>query len=152
LTNTPDRPGWVQGLVLAAILTWIVTATWFISAVSGIDPIEKLHDAGVTAWNAIRRTGAPGVAVEEEPALTPLQRAQADRLAIDKQLNSAYSWTLLAILLTIAALIGGLISSVAPRHITAGACPVGVPFLRDCVGRDAEFSFELEGFVLAGRE
>lgn len=120
LTNTPDRPGWAQGLVLAAILAWIVTATWFISAVSGIDPIQKMRDAKAAAWaGASRRKHAP-IAVQKEPSSkTALQRVQADRLAIDKQLESAYGWTLLAILLTVAALIAGLISSVVPAHISA---------------------------------
>jgi hypothetical protein len=126
LTNASDRPGWVQGLVLAAIVAWIVTAIWFISAVSGIDPRQKLQDASVAAWHALRRTKAfqrtkrsTSAAAAEEPAPTPLERGQADRQAIDKQLNTAYSFTVVAILLTVAALIGGVISSVAPAHIDA---------------------------------
>jgi hypothetical protein len=107
LTNASDRPWWVQLCGLLAIAAWILTATLFISAVSGIDPIR--------AWRGGRK-----VVLRREPSpQMTVEQARADRLAIDQQLNLAYFATVVAIGCTLAALIAGLVSSVKPQHLTA---------------------------------
>jgi len=109
LTNGSERPWWTQLFGLLAIAAWIVTATLFISAVSGIDPIR------------MRRRSRTAVAEGARSGEITLEQLHAERLAIDKQLNAAYYSTVgaKAIGLTLAALIAGLVSSVAPAHIKA---------------------------------
>jgi len=90
-----------------AIAAWIVTATLFISAVSGIDPIR------------MRRRSRTAVAEGARSGEITLEQLHAERLAIDKQLNAAYYSTVGAIGRTLAALTARLVSSVAPANIKA---------------------------------
>jgi hypothetical protein len=110
LTNAAERPWWAGLLGLLAIGTWLVTAFLFISAVSGIGPGDAISQV-VGFLGRRRETGhevGPGV---REP------EAIARALRVDEQLRNAYLATLVALIVTLAALVANLVSSVVPTHL-----------------------------------